>query len=1002
MTFGVAVIGLIVVYLFDAFDFKEGALLASWLSLGGMTATLWAAGITLLKRSFLNIFLFVNIGFFCFLVGAAVSLQFRWLQDFDLHVVVMLERVLFTFLPVTGSIILEWAVVSIMGASTASICAVFVCFFYFSLFCFPLGSSFRLQSPQRKDITLQSEDHLCGPLVSTGHALFCLLLPPLLHIFIFHSVLFSDLQHISEFCLVLSLPFLLMRLTRSHGSLCWINPTMTQNNPEDILSFLSCIVFVGALEYRVLILSFSHLLRLSYPIGHVLLTVTVYAAVGIIYVHTTRIASALSGRRGELEDFSTTSSRFRSQLLFYGFSLAGALGLSVVLGLRYRYWPFSLLAALSFAHFYFSRRFISYLAFVLSASICVSAFVSRMLWFLHDDVSVFAELRYFGFGLIGLMVLSLMIPGLTILNLSSAMTGLLLTLHGFGVGIGEAYMVDLGWYPTYLVFFSSMLGAALAIRLERERRLNRVTSWLMLTVYVSKLSALLPQSYPYVLVVSLFLTPAWVLHNEKKLLSLPEALFESITLMILLIYTRVQVVLPLVQLFRGTEHDPPASLVWGVLFMLWCVSTWPLWYRLLIHVTWPRSIHLALSLLAVTLVLVQPETDIEALTFSLRATFFPHSLPSVIAEHQVEASSQWAPWMLLVIVLLLLASITSLAPLAYSSVSRVVFSIVLGAALGVYVGGMYLPPLPVLFILLVAIFISVIGFILFLHWPTPETVQKLPVTYAFFMALLPVFYVSVGQELKHYPRRQGRDYLQTARVTIVSLYAALNIFIAMLVKLKVRQTKLTKGHKPVAASLMHGDSTARRSLDLDWMPGIGNLATIFAFVLTLTLNLYYFKEDDMSILLLSPILLLLSRDNRLFSELTEERRYAPLAAAVTGLMAGSILNQLFLKQAVIMIVRTVFGRSLMWTVGSYSTFEILKNLFLMVLPLPNLILFTKFLWSSVQQNDMILLALMPLNILAVVMADFRNIQALACLSIAGGLIQLLMWRQVRRQGQRFI
>ena len=89
-------------------------------------------------------------------------------------------------------------------------------------------------------------------------------------------------------------------------------------------------------------------------------------------------------------------------------------------------------------------------------------------------------------------------------------------------------------------------------------------------------------------------------------------------------------------------------------------------------------------------------------------------------------------------------------------------------------------------------------------------------------------------------------------------------------------------------------------------------------------------------------------------------------------------------------------------VGGPGWFFAVKNAALLILTLPNHILFNRFMWDYARQTDLILLMIVPLNLPSVVMADILTIRVLALLGIIYAIAQYLVSRHIRIKGMKFI
>lgn len=72
---------------------------------------------------------------------------------------------------------------------------------------------------------------------------------------------------------------------------------------------------------------------------------------------------------------------------------------------------------------------------------------------------------------------------------------------------------------------------------------------------------------------------------------------------------------------------------------------------------------------------------------------------------------------------------------------------------------------------------------------------------------------------------------------------------------------------------------------LAWLATAANAAALLCFGVGVLLARYFSGGSDLAVPILAPVLLLLSQDGLLLADLTQRRRYAPPAMAVSGYLA---------------------------------------------------------------------------------------------------------------------
>ena len=79
-TAGILVIGLIIAYMFDLSNVREGSLIVLWITMLAVGMALFVLTAILLYNNFYLLFLLGVMDILVFLTGAWATLQFRWLQ----------------------------------------------------------------------------------------------------------------------------------------------------------------------------------------------------------------------------------------------------------------------------------------------------------------------------------------------------------------------------------------------------------------------------------------------------------------------------------------------------------------------------------------------------------------------------------------------------------------------------------------------------------------------------------------------------------------------------------------------------------------------------------------------------------------------------------------------------------------------------------------------------------------------------------------------------------
>jgi len=225
-------------------------------------------------------------------------------------------------------------------------------------------------------------------------------------------------------------------------------------------------------------------------------------------------------------------------------------------------------------------------------------------------------------------------------------------------------------------------------------------------------------------------------------------------------------------------------------------------------------------------------------------------------------------------------------------------------------------------------FICAMLLIVFTRWPTDVglfRLQQLPWVFAAFVSLLPITYIFLNQ-LK--PNR--KDNLNNdGKIALLTIYAVLNILIAFLMKftfsliLEQRSTQLST------------QTRKRTTVDYDWIPCVGNIATLLGFVLSVSVNILFLGGSQTCIFFLAPLLVLLSQDHLYFTRLTYHNKHFPIIAATSlFLMFASLEHLIFLSNAFVGDTFLALFNPVAPTT-SISFLHLIKNLILLVGTLPS-------------------------------------------------------------------
>lgn len=136
----------------------------------------------------------------------------------------------------------------------------------------------------------------------------------------------------------------------------------------------------------------------------------------------------------------------------------------------------------------------------------------------------------------------------------------------------------------------------------------------------------------------------------------------------------------------------------------------------------------------------------------------------------------------------------------------------------------------------------------------------------------------------------------------------------------------------------------------EWESYICNSSAVCALILSQTLNMLYLGGTILSVVVLSPILLLLEQDKHLFQRLGPQNRYAPVILSVSLFWLGCSVVDIY-------------------RIGSQG-FYLVKELVLLGLTLPGQYCIQQELWNSNKTSLEQWLLVLPLNLIPLFYAQW--------------------------------
>lgn len=384
----------------------------------------------------------------------------------------------------------------------------------------------------------------------------------------------------------------------------------------------------------------------------------------------------------------------------------------------------------------------------------------------------------------------------------------------------------------------------------------------------------------------------------------------------------------------------------------------------------------------------------------------------------------WPSWLLIVTILLTLAAVTSIIPIKYIVELRAFYAVGVGITLGIYICAEYFFEAIILYPLLVSTIVCASVLIVFTHLPSASSTRLLPWVFALLVALFPVTYLLEGQlRAKNIEEGEEAERFNTllavegARMSLLGLYAMIFMLIALEIKFELasllREKALGRGaptsqfdHKsgfpPKSRLIQQRRPSAapsftikRLATEAAWMPAVGNVSTVMCFIICLILNIHLTGGSNRAIFFLAPILLLLNQDSDIFAGFGDRQRYFPVTLAISGYLVLTALYRIW---------EEAWRGNMGWglEIGGPGWFFAVKNAALLMLTLPNHILFNRFMWDYVKQTDSVLLLTLPLNLPSIVITDIVTVRVIGLLGVIYSLSQFLISRRIRIAGMKYI
>lgn len=941
---------------------------------------------------------------------------------------------MFASIPFAASSLFTWATISALGMNNASYyLMVFNCVFYW-LYSIPRLSSFKSKHEAKYHGGEIPDDNLIlGPLESCFHTLNLLFFPLLFHIASHYSVIFSSAASIADLFLLFFIPFLFQLYASTRGALWWVTKNPNQLHSIRVVNgAVALVVVVICLEVRVVFHSFGRYIQVPPPLNYLLVTVTMLGGA----------SGAAAYAVGMISDaFSSVAFTTLAVIV----SAAGA----IVVGFPIVFLPLPSVAGFYLARFFTKKSLPSYFGFVVLGSLMVTWFVMHNFWDLNIWLAGMS-LKSFCKFIIANVVLSMAIPGLAILPsklhfltevglISHAL--LLCYIENRFFNYSSIYYYgfeDEVMYPSYMVVVTTFVGLALVRILSVDHRIGPKAAWILTCLYSSKLAMLLITSKSVVwmsAVLLLAISPPVLLYKDKSRTASKMKAWQGYAhaaVVALSVWFCRETIFEALQWWNG--RSPSDGLLLGFCILSMGLACIPI---VALHFSHVLSAKRSLVLVVATgllFILMQPPIPLSLTYRSDMIRAARQSADDISIYGFMATKPTWPSWLLILAILLTLAAVTSIIPIKYMVELRAFYSIAMGIALGVYISAEYFLQAAVLHALIVVTMVCATVFVVFTHFPSASSTKVLPWVFALLVALFPVTYLLEGQvRIKNFLGDSGFGDMgdeeknlttllavEGARTSLLGLYAAIFMLIALEIKFELASLMREKAHE--RGGIKHNQSgqsssssfpprmrfmqqrrsstvatftIKRMAAEGAWMPAVGNVATVMCFAICLILNVNLTGGSNRAIFFLAPILLLLNQDSDFVAGFGDKQRYFPVTVVISAYLVVTALYSIW---------EDIWHGNAGWglQIGGPDWLFAIKNLALLILTFPSHILFNRFVWSYQKQSDWMPLLTLPLNLPSVIITDVLKIRILGLLGIIYSLAQTLISRQQFISGLKYI
>ena len=1008
-------VGLMVTYVLDLMRAAEGALGATWCALAGAFAThaFGATWITPGMPVVVNLAVLVLNGANLTLGGLWATLQFRWVHHAHPGAAATCERAIFAYAPLVCGTVIAWAFATSMNAQIASLYISVTYITMHRLFMFPViaecayieenvahQTSNKTKTRARRVVTTPS-DAKSGTIATVS-------LPLVFYISMNFWEILVDFEHVFTCLMLVSLPVLYLISTGTERSLWWMAKSGFETL-EGLIVVVAFALFAAGFEGGVIFAGFAEYIQVPAPLSYVMVTVSVFSASAAFLAHC-------------MNAFDTI---LPVGVMHLALVLATSNAM-IVIGAPMMMMPVPVIGSIAFARYYQSQQLQDYIIFAWSAATCFGWFMLNHFWRLEIVVGG-VSLSQLCLGIFILSVSAVVLPSVLNVarNIRRPVVGVFILAYVALLAAIEQVLShaihDDGStiYPPYLVIATSILGVLASRSLVLDGRLTQTFGWMAQSVCVAKLSMLLVPRLSEMFSVFVLLlaisAPYVKFQGSRRVInrmSGGHCAVYGVSLVISLLFARFAM---FDIIFEMTGHRPTdAVMLGGVLFVTGAC---------LVPVTAnvmgdePVSKRLVMLLLA---------SGVFFITFRPPLPWKGEVGMWYDAEHVPDTEDDdarlygaretvhhgWPSWLLMLAFLTALVAVSSPREQSeWTSTVRVVFSIICGGSVGLYMALEYFTEQAGLSVMLFIACALVAVFLSFTYVPSRSSFDYLPYVYsAYFVVLLFAYYSQTEGSTEMVEDADIEDRLEN-KLGVISVFAGTSLQMAFALKFRIRSTlERHVRRKRVASDSPFLPAAARnrpehfrnvssrsahremRAQAVSWMPIVGNIATLTSFAACLMLSEEFSNGSALSVFALAPILLLLHQDTLMFPMLEDSQRYAPPLAMIIGKLCYDAVMAIAAGPNQVHVL-TLSASRWPWMVS---------NIFALACASVNSINLVHFLATNVRTSAMTLLITAPLGILAPLFSKITAVRVLALASACAAVTQHAMQRHRAVAGLKYL